>query len=144
MALLFSGLITTTVTAEHQPVGGRVRRVAAVTAPVPFGPGNGVPLPSVGPIAFLWQLPAGATQYQLQVIPFQGDGPGVNLIRDAESNFVVPAHVLGQGPYVLLPGMSLAEGAHATLEVRTAGSLAGRRKLGAGYGHALGGRRAAG
>ncbi|MEK7216986.1 MAG: hypothetical protein AAB289_15475, partial [Chloroflexota bacterium] len=114
MALLFSGLITTTVTAEHQPVSGRVRRVAAMTAPVPFGPGNGVPLPSVGPVSFLWQLPAGATQYQLQVIPFNGDGPGVNVIRDAESNFVVPAPVLGQGPYVLLPGMSYTWRVRAT------------------------------
>lgn len=51
-----------------------------------------------------FHLPAKATQYQVQVTPFDGDGPGANLIRNAESSFTLPPPVLGVGPYVLLPG----------------------------------------
>jgi methionine-rich copper-binding protein CopC len=50
-----------------------------------------------------WTLPAAATQYQLQVVPFNNDGPGVDLIRASESSFAVPAP---PNWYGLLPGMS--------------------------------------
>jgi len=52
-----------------------------------------------------WNLPPGTTQYQLQVIPANNDGPGINLIRSAESSYQVAAPKLGVGNYVLLPGM---------------------------------------
>lgn len=90
------------------------RRLALADAPAPLGPGNGTPLPSVGPVTLSWALPEGATQYQLQVIPFAGDGPSANLIRNAEPSFTVPAPVLGQGPYLLLPGMSYTWRVRAT------------------------------
>jgi len=54
-----------------------------------------------------WTNPAGATQYQVQVIPFRDDGPGINLIRNADtSSYQVDAPVFGTGNYVMLPGMT--------------------------------------
>ncbi|MBI4497294.1 MAG: S8 family serine peptidase [Chloroflexi bacterium] len=53
-----------------------------------------------------WSNPPGATQYQIQVLPFNLDGPAINLIRNAETAFPVPAPVMGQGNYILLPGMT--------------------------------------
>jgi len=38
-----------------------------------------------------WNLPSGSTQYHLQVTPFNNDGPGVNIIGDAVSEFTLPA-----------------------------------------------------
>ena len=58
--------------------------------------GPGSPFPPQG--AFLdgfgatlgWSNPPGTTQFQLQVIPFNGDGPGVNIIRNAETSWFIP------------------------------------------------------
>ncbi len=78
---------------------------AAPAAPLPLSPADDVLLPGLeAPLS--WSLPAGTTQYQLQVVPFGGDGPGVDLVRNAEPGFPVHAPVLGQGNYVLLPGMT--------------------------------------
>jgi Tol biopolymer transport system component len=74
-------------------------------APLLIAPAREATLPSVGPLELRWNLPAGATQYQVQVLPANGDGPGLNLIRGAESSYTIPAPVLGTGPYILLPGM---------------------------------------
>ncbi len=60
----------------------------------------------MGPITLVFDLPAGTTQYHLQVIPFKGDGPGANLIRNAESSFTLQPPTLGVGPYVMLPGLT--------------------------------------
>ncbi|MEK7216056.1 MAG: hypothetical protein AAB289_10715, partial [Chloroflexota bacterium] len=51
-----------------------------------------------------WNNSVGASQYQLQVIPFNNDGPGINLIRDTESSFQLQAPLMGA--YILLPGMT--------------------------------------
>jgi len=75
---------------------------------------SGTALPAPGPVTFSWQLPEGATQYQLQVVPFNGDGPSVNLIRNTETTYTIPPPVLGQGPYVMLPGMSYTWRVRAT------------------------------
>lgn len=53
-----------------------------------------------------WETPAGTTQYHLQVIPANNDGPGINIIRSGEASFTVQPPVLGEGPYIMLPGMS--------------------------------------
>jgi len=66
-----------------------------------------------------WRNPAGTTQYQIQVIPFNNDGPGINLIRNAESSYQVQAPAFGTGPYVMLPGMTY------TWRVRTATAATG-------------------
>ncbi|MBI2039522.1 hypothetical protein HYT18_00440 [Candidatus Microgenomates bacterium] len=47
----------------------------------------------------------------LQLIPANNDGPGVNLVIGDPSiiqkgEFSVPAPIFGQGPYIMLPGMS--------------------------------------
>lgn len=73
--------------------------------PQPSAPARDATLPSVGPLGLRWNLPPGSQQYQLQVLPGNGDGPGINLIRSAENSYTIAAPVLGQGPYILLPGM---------------------------------------
>ena len=85
-----------------------------LSAPQPRAPANGTVLPGLGPVRLSWDLPAGATQYQVQIRPANGDGPGLNLIRNAESAFSLPAPVLGQGPYVLLPDMGYSWRVRAT------------------------------
>lgn len=56
----------------------------------------------------------GAKWAHWQVIPANNDGPGVNLlIGDStmiqKGEFNVPAPVLGQGPYIMLPGQGYTE-----------------------------------
>ncbi|MCX6020844.1 MAG: carboxypeptidase regulatory-like domain-containing protein [Chloroflexi bacterium] len=74
-----------------------------------------------------WQNPPGTTQYQLQVIPFKNDGPGINLIRGAESSYVIPAPAFGQGNYLLLPDMTYQ------WRVRTSTSASGLSESDAGW-----------
>ena len=50
-----------------------------------------------------WSPPLGTTQFQLQVVPFNNDGPGVNLIQNAASSFTLPAP---PDWYGLLPDMT--------------------------------------
>lgn len=77
------------------------------------GPPNGSTLTGLG-ADLNWTLPPGSTQYQLQVLPANNDGPGINLIRNADTSFKLQAPVLGQGPYVLLPGMTYTWQVRAT------------------------------
>lgn len=76
---------------------------ASLTAPQLRTPPNGALLTNLSSITLSWDLPSGGTQYQLQVSPFNGDGPGINLIRNAEGQFTIPAPPTW---YVLLPGMT--------------------------------------
>ena len=65
----------------------------------------GVQLSSPAPL-LAWSNPPGTTWFQVQVIPTNNDGPGINLIRDADASYQLVAPVIGSGPYVLLPGMT--------------------------------------
>lgn len=54
---------------------------------------------------------ANIKQFQVQVIPFNNDGPGINLIIGAQElvqsgKFIVSPPEFGKGNYVMLPGMS--------------------------------------
>lgn len=53
----------------------------AVTTPGPslLGPANNERLATMG-TTLRWSSPLGATQYQLQVSPFNNDGPGLDLL----------------------------------------------------------------
>ena len=52
---------------------------AAVTlAPTLTGPVDGERISTLGP-SLTWESPAGVTQYHLQVVPFESDGPGIDL-----------------------------------------------------------------
>lgn len=55
-----------------------------------------------------WVNPSGTTQYHLQVIPFNNDGPGIDLIRNVESSFQVNAPNFGSADpnYVMLPDLT--------------------------------------
>ena len=101
IGLLFSATPSVAAQTPRPPL-----RLSALPAPKLNGPPNGTALQSMGAITLSFQLPAGATQYQVQVTPFNGDGPGANLIRNAESSFTLQPPVLGIGPYVMLPGMT--------------------------------------
>lgn len=58
-----------------------------------------------------WTNGPGVTQVHLQVLPFEGDGPSIDLIRDPADSFVIPAPPAWYG---LLPDMTY------TWRVRTA------------------------
>src|SRR5437879_2063118 len=61
-------------------VGGPSQVKAAMTqAPTLNSPPSASILATYGP-SLQWTLPPGSTQYQLQVVPFGNDGPGVNII----------------------------------------------------------------
>ena len=62
-------------------------------------------LSGLGPL-LAWDIPPATTQVHLQVLPSGNDGPGINLIRNAESDYQVQPPRLGEGPYVMLPGMT--------------------------------------
>jgi len=108
---------TLTLTAPTQRTG-----LFAVVAVLPTPT---LVLPAPGAISYdlaptlAWINPDGTTQYQIQVIPFNNDGPGINLIRNAETGFQVQGPRLGEGNYVMLPGMPY------TWRVRTSSSAIG-------------------
>ncbi len=83
----------------------RDRFVAPPFAPQLLSPASGTNLTTLG-TTINWSGVASATQYHLQIVPFQGDGPAINLIRGPQTSFTAPAPLLGQGPYVMLPGMT--------------------------------------
>ncbi|MEK7216362.1 MAG: hypothetical protein AAB289_12275, partial [Chloroflexota bacterium] len=93
------------------PVATPAPAPAPAPAPIPgvelVGPANGAQLDGLG-TPLRWTNPEGITQYQIQVIPFAGDGPGIDLIRDAEAsyNVLAPTFGAGEGNYVMLPGMT--------------------------------------
>ena len=95
-------------------------RLQATAAPVPRSPSDGVQFQSLTAITLTWDLPPGATQYHIQVIPFNNDGPGINLIRDAATSYTIEPPVLGKGPYVILPGMSYTWRLRATEKTTSA------------------------
>ena len=85
--------------------------VAALPAPQMRGPYNGTQLQSMGPTTLNWANPAGTAQYQIQVTPYNDDGPGINLIigdtaRVRSGSFLVEPPEFGVGMYVLLPDMT--------------------------------------
>ncbi|MBI2887652.1 MAG: hypothetical protein HYY02_10645 [Chloroflexi bacterium] len=112
------------------PDGNRIQAATDLSLaprPVLGGPAHGVLLPGLA-ASLAWTNPPNTTQYQLQVIPANNDGPGINVIRNAEASFPVQAPVLGQGPYVMLPGMTY------TWRVRTASAAAGLGENDPGWG----------
>lgn len=70
-------------------------------------PEDGAKLAGLG-TTLSWALPAGATQYQLWVHPFNLDGPGINLVRQAETSYTIPPPDISglTGNYVMLPDMT--------------------------------------
>lgn len=76
----------------------------AITAPGPglVTPASGETLASFE-AALAWTPAPDVTVYHLQVVPFDGNGPAVDLIRNIESGFVVPAPPVWYG---LLPDMT--------------------------------------
>ncbi|MCX6020551.1 MAG: S8 family peptidase [Chloroflexi bacterium] len=104
----------TRLVVANNPVAQTVRatvdhltKFSVLSVPFAVGldtPAEGAVLADLAP-ELRWRLPVGATQYQVQIIPANQDGPGLNLIRNAESALDVPAPVTGQGNYIMLPGM---------------------------------------
>ena len=55
-------------------------------------------MPNMGPYQLCADLPQGTTQYQIQVTPYNNDGPAVNLIRTTETvEQAVEAHPRDRG-----------------------------------------------
>ncbi|MCX6022029.1 MAG: hypothetical protein NTZ05_09935, partial [Chloroflexi bacterium] len=89
--------------AQQQPPSVAVSAVSTLAAPTLSGPPDGERLPSVGPVTLSWAAPAGSTQLHLQITPANGDGPSINLIRNPDGAFTIPAPPEW---YVLLPGLT--------------------------------------
>jgi len=79
---------------------------APLNSPNLRSPAMGTQMQDMGPYQLCADLPQGTTQYQVQVTPYNNDGPAVNLIRNTENCFTLQPPVKGQGNYVLLPGMT--------------------------------------
>jgi len=108
--------------------------VVELPRPVLTAPASGSVTSDLGPL-LSWINPPGTTQHQLQVVPFNGDGPGINLIHNPstgsgnEGRYQVEAPVFGAGGYVMLPGMSY------TWRVRTSSVPNGLGENDAGWSH---------
>ena len=85
------------------------------TPPTLNDPAAGAQLSSLG-ATLAWSNPPGTTQYQIQISPYNNDGPGTNLIRIAESSYTVrpPAFGTSDANYVMLPGMTYTWRVRAT------------------------------
>lgn len=70
--------------------------------PTLTAPADGGALPGFS-VTLSWVNAPGTTQYQIQVVPANNDGPGANVVRNVETNFTLPSPPLWYG---LLPGMS--------------------------------------
>lgn len=79
----------------------------ASISPTLTGPTNGATMSTLGG-TLTWTNPSGALQYEIMVVPFNNDGPGIHLIRNAEESYTIAAPNFGASPgnYVMLPGMS--------------------------------------
>jgi len=84
------------------------------------GPGSPEPPPGAlldgFTVTMTWNNPPGTTQYQLQVVPFNGDGPGVDVVRNVETSFTVPPPPQWYG---LLPDMTYFWRVRSTTVTRT-------------------------
>jgi len=86
---------------------------AATPTPTLTAPAAGTVQQDMAPL-LRWTNPPSTTQVQLQIIPANEDGPGIDLIRNTTDRYQVPPPVFGEGNYVKLPGMTY------TWRVRTA------------------------
>jgi hypothetical protein len=117
---LFATLPGLTALAQQQPLPQPANITSSLIAsPSLRTPDDGAQLTNMGPIMLSWTLPSGANQYQVQVVPLNNDGPGINLvIGDSvmvnSQSFVIPAPVLGQGNYIMLPSATYAWRVRAT------------------------------
>lgn len=74
----------------HPWITGKVIVQASTAAPGLTAPAEGARLESFGP-ALTWTNGPGTTQVHLQVVPFNNDGPGVNvLLGSAATSFAIP------------------------------------------------------
>ena len=93
----------------------RIAPPPVTTTPTLLAPAEGAQLAGLG-TTLLWSNPSGTTQYHIQVIPFNNDGPGIDLIRIPETSFTISAPAFGAAEpnYVILPGMSYTWRVRAT------------------------------
>lgn len=115
IVLAFILLLGSTASAQQLDPPNTRSRVTFITAPpTVFGPADGTKLVVFSPLSLAWQLPTGSTQYHLQVVPANNDGPGINVIRNADDGFIVNPPTFGVGPFVLLPSMTYTWRVRAT------------------------------
>ncbi|MCX6021320.1 MAG: hypothetical protein NTZ05_06255 [Chloroflexi bacterium] len=91
------------------PVSSSSPAAASLDSPVVTGPPAGSVADGMNPV-LTWRQPSGTVQHQLQVMPFNSDGPGLNLIiNDTEktpaAQFALQARRAGENNAILLPGM---------------------------------------
>ncbi|MCX6022945.1 MAG: hypothetical protein NTZ05_14685 [Chloroflexi bacterium] len=105
-----------TPTPEGQPPA--TPTPAPTPLPLPFGPPSLLEPPNTfrlpGPFTTLrWDQPFATRQFQVQVTPFNGDGPALDIIVGdrglaGASRLEMGPAVIGRGPYLLLPDLTYA------------------------------------
>ena len=95
---------TPSPTATPTPPATVANPTPALTSPPP-----GATLTSLS-TTLSWTNPPGTTQYALQIIPFNNDGPGIDLVRNAESTYGLKGPDFGsaEANYVMLPDLGYA------------------------------------
>jgi len=78
--------------------------------PTVLSPAGRILVPNLAPL-LRWQNPAGVTQYHIQIIPANNDGPGIDLLIGdqalvALASYQIKLPQIGVGNYVMLPGLS--------------------------------------
>lgn len=102
LTLLFAAQSLAAIAFSGVPEDGR-RLSAIIAAPGLSGPADGVTLTNFE-VGLTWLNPAGTTQVDIEVMPANDDGPGVNLhLGSAATSLAVPAPPQWYG---LLPDMT--------------------------------------
>ncbi|MBI2888161.1 MAG: hypothetical protein HYY02_13285 [Chloroflexi bacterium] len=76
-----------------------------VGAPAPSAPAHCATLPAFE-TSFRWANPAGATQFELRVVPYASDGPGLDIISDVSGPSGAFSVLAPPDWYFLLPDMT--------------------------------------
>lgn len=100
---------------------GEMTNCNAIACPTNLQSPSGI-VYGTDPVKLSWINPVNTTQYQIQVTPFSHDGPSINQIEGrsnlvTQASFTVSAPKIGEGNYILLPGMTYS------WRVRTSTSL---------------------
>src|SRR5436190_3765674 len=95
--ILFAVMLPLSLTGQLRNGNGSVTTVSAapLNAPTLRSPSTGTQMSAMGPYQLCADLPPGTTQYQVQVAPYNNDGPAVNLIRNTENCFTLQPPVKG-------------------------------------------------
>jgi len=98
-------LLTGLLAAPWSTAPMAVNAASDTPAPALAAPAPGLTLSTLA-FDLDWHGVVGATQYHVQVTPYNNDGPGINVIRGAETSLSLTLPDPVFGPFILLPDMT--------------------------------------